>query len=115
MARTVTHSERLYQLGLYGERVDSFSGAEYLELRLSQVDWPEGVPLMRVQLEWDSGDSVTFDVGGVTKDANGQPRPEVSFRLDVPRGLSGKRDVVFGSAFIEVLVPLRTAITLTVV
>lgn len=119
MARSRTISERLYLPGSYGPfSVDSFTSAntERLELRLTQVNWPEGVPLMRIQIAWDSGDAATFEVAGVTPDIEtGEPLSQVNFWFTVPRTSSGKRNVAGGSVSVELYQLLRTAITVTAV
>lgn len=118
MARTLTRAQQVYPAGTYGPfAIDSLTrdDTERIEAILTVVGWPVVSPLMQVEIAWDTGGKVVFDVGGEQKAPDGTPLTEVRFSVGVPKAAGVKRQVSGGSFKVTTFAPLTTAITVRAV
>jgi len=124
MPRSRTIPSAVYPPGTYAISVDNFTSANTRALRLvcTRENWPGTVDdvVARVTLTWDTGGGVSADLlGGVVIGRDGQPVTTSVIEVDVPEVASGnssqKRSVGGGTFVAEVLVELRTELTIEAV
>lgn len=120
MARTVTVPERDFQVGEVSRTVDSFpADVEQIRLTITRVNWPGSNTdiVARVSIAWETGEGIEVALpGGVVLDRSGLPLAEHVITVRVPRESDGqggrrKRNQVSGTATLNVLQPLRAAIS----
>lgn len=120
MPRELTRNARDYDPGVYEFSVDSFTrdDTEKLQFVMTSNSWPPvvpGQPIMWIRIAWDNGlGSGPSDVTGpATEKGTGVLTDSFSYTIDVPRNGAGEKVAVVGGVVtVELLVPIRCALTL---
>jgi hypothetical protein len=119
MPRTFSQPSQDYAVGTYGPfPVDQFTNANTnaLEASFTVEGWDPTVnPIMLVRLRWGDGSGADFSVPGQPMARDGTLLSVVRVRVSVPKEADSKKPVDQGSIEVQVLAPLRTAVTLEAV
>jgi hypothetical protein len=120
MPRTLSRASQVYPAGTYGPfSIDSFTrdDADGVRLTATVEGWPASGTVARIDFRYPGGSGGMADVPAVPRDRQGNALSTYTFTFYIPRSGAGnaapqKKNFTSAQVTIEILQPIRTALTL---